>query len=170
MAFWAAIRTPGQRESFAAELVALAGFEIFLPRVRALVGARWKTGPLFPNYVFVRIVDRWRVLERTMGVVAVVRCGETPARCPDEEIAALLMRTDPDGVIRLSARPSSPQQVRRAFAPGEAVTVTGGAFAGFHGLHSGMSVHDREIILLDVLGGKRPVEIAARLIVPSAGP
>ena len=32
-----------------------------------------------------------------------------------------------------------------------------------------MSAHDREIILLDVLGGRRPVEIAARLIVSSVG-
>ena len=115
MPYWAAIKTLGQRESFAAESAALAGFEVFLPRVRALVGARWKTGPLFPDYVFVRIVDRWRILERTIGVVSVVRCGETPARCPDSEIAALLARTDPDGIVRLATQPS-PQPVRRAFA------------------------------------------------------
>lgn len=165
MAYWAAVKTIGQRESFAAEAVAVRGFEIFLPRVRALVGVKWKTGPLFPGYIFVRVVDRWRLLERTMRVISVVKTGETPAKCPDAEIGALLERSDPDGIIRLSARPA-PQIVRRAFAPGEAVTVTGGAFRGFSGLHSGMSVRDREIVLLDVLGGQRPVEIASDLVAP----
>lgn len=135
--------------------------------MRALIGVRWKTGPLFPGYLFVRVIDRWRVLERTMGVVSVVKTGETPARCPDEEIAALLARTDPDGIVRLPPGSGPAQPIRRAFAPGEAVTVTGGAFRGFHGLHTGMSVRDREVVLLDVLGGKRPIAIAAGLVVPS---
>ena len=158
--YWAAIRTFGQRETFAAESAALAGFEVFLRRVRALIGVKWKTGPLFPGYLFVRV---WRFLKRTMGVVSVVKTGETPARCPDNEIAALLARTDPDGIVRLAPQ-SSPQPIRRAFAAGEAVTVTGGAFRGFHGLHTGMSARDREVVLLDVLGGKRPVAIASGLV------
>ena len=160
MPYWVAARTVGQRESFAAEAAAMAGFEVFLPRVRTLIGVKWKTGPLFPGYLFVRVVDRWRRIDRTMGVIGVVKTGETPARCPDNEIAALLARTDPDGIVRLSVPPSS-QPIRRAFAAGEAVTVTGGAFRGFHGLHTGMSAHDREVVLLDVLGGKRPIAIAA---------
>ena len=64
-----------------------------------------EAGPLFPGYLFVRVVDRWRRIDRTMGVIGVVKTGETPARCPDNEIAALLARTDPDGIVRLSVPP-----------------------------------------------------------------
>jgi hypothetical protein len=59
--------------------------------------ARWKTNPLFGCYFFTRIVDQWRVLERTVGVLSVVKAAGLPARCPDEEIATLIARSDPDG-------------------------------------------------------------------------
>jgi hypothetical protein len=39
-----------------------------------------------------------------MGVVSVVKFGPAPARCPDEEIARLIARADPDGIVRLSPR------------------------------------------------------------------
>jgi hypothetical protein len=59
--------------------------------------------PLFPGYLFVRVVDRWRAFERSLGL-ALVKFGAAPARCPDAEIAKLIARTDPDGVVRLPAR------------------------------------------------------------------
>ena len=52
-------------ERLAAESVALAGFETFTPRIRVKRGVRWRTTPLFGSYFFVRVVDRWRILERT---------------------------------------------------------------------------------------------------------
>ena len=68
-----------------------AGFEILTPKIRTLVNARWKTNPLFGCYFFARIVDQWRVLERTVGVLSVVKAAGLPARCPDEEIATLML-------------------------------------------------------------------------------
>jgi transcription antitermination factor NusG len=59
----------------------------------------------FNGYLFVRVVDRWRILERTIGVLSVVKFGAAPARCPDEEIAKLIARTDADGIIRLPPHP-----------------------------------------------------------------
>jgi transcription antitermination factor NusG len=167
MPFWAAVRTVRNHDRLAVESVALAGFEVLAPRVREKVGAKWRTLPLFPGYFFVRVVDRWRALERSLGVLCVVKVGATPARCPDAEIAALLERSDADGVIRLRARPSSPPP-RRVLAPGAAIAVTGGPFAGLNGVYAGMSAREREMVLLTVLGASRPVEIAASLVVPAA--
>ena len=165
MAFWAAVRTVRNHDRLAAESVVSAGFEILTPKVRERVGSRWRTVPLFPGYFFVRVVDRWRVIERSMGVLTIVKVGVTPAKCPDAEIAALIERSDPDGVIRLAARPPL-RPIRRAFTPGARVEIAGGPFRGVEGVYQGMSARERELVLLNVLGSQRPVEIAAGLLAP----
>jgi hypothetical protein len=119
MPFWVAVRTVRNHDRLAVESVCQAGFEIFATRVRERFGSRWRTTPLFAGYFFVRVVDRWRAIERT-----IVKVGATPAKCPDLEIAALLERSDPDGIIRLAARPSSPP--RRIFTPGATVATADG--------------------------------------------
>jgi transcription antitermination factor NusG len=167
MPYWAALRVVPGHDRLAAESVALAGFETFTPKIRVRCAARWRTVPLFAGYFFVRVVDRWRILERTMGVAGVVKFGAAPARCPDEEIAKLLERSDPDGVIRLQARPSHASPRQRIIAPGAQVAIAGGPFRGLNGVYVGMSARERELILLNVLGASRPVEIAAGLIRPS---
>jgi transcription antitermination factor NusG len=162
MSYWAVARSVPNHDRLAAECIALAGFEIFVPRVRSKVGAKWRTMPLFPSYLFVRIESQWRAIERTMGVFAVVKNGSMPARCPDVEIKQLLERADPDGIIRLGARPSSLS--RHEFTPGAAVSIAAGPLAGFSGLYAGQKAADRELILLDLLGRQTPVTIDAGLL------
>src|ERR1700733_972444 len=147
MPYWAVARAVPHHDRLAAECVGLAGYETFVPKIRVRVGAQWRTTPLFVGYFFVRIVDQWRVLERTMGVFNVVKNGATPSRCPDAEIAKLIERADPDGVIRLGARPSS-SIVRRDFTPGAQVSIAAGPLAGFDGIYQGQRAAEREIILL----------------------
>ncbi len=162
MPYWAVIRAVPNHDRLAAECVAQAGFETFTPRIRTRVGARWRTVPLFPSYFFARVVDRWRVLERSMGVAGLVKFGAAPARCPDAEIAALLSRADPDGVIRLSPRPAG--ACARLLVPGSPVEIAGGPLRGFSGIYAGMSAQERELVMINILGGSRPVEIAAGLL------
>jgi transcriptional antiterminator RfaH len=164
MAFWAVVRAAPNRERLACESVVQAGFEIFVPRIRVRVGSQWRTTPLFGSYFFARIIDRWRVIERSPGVLSTIKFGTSPARCPDEEIARLIERSDRDGIIRLPPRPLSPP--RRTFSRGAMVAIADGPFAGFSGLYAGQTVHDREIILLDILGASRPVEVSAGLLAP----
>ena len=164
MPYWAVARAVPHHDQLAAQCVGLAGYETFVPKIRVRVGAQWRTTPLFVGYFFVRIIDQWRVLERTMGVFGVVKNGATPSRCPDAEIAKLLERADPDGVIRLGARPSSPS--RHDFTPGAPVAIADGPFRGFEGIYAGQRAQERELILLDILGATRPVEISAGLLAP----
>ena len=99
------------------------------------------------------------------GVAGVVKFGSEPARCPDQEIAQLLARADPDGIIRLNRSPAS--SAAHVFEPGAAVMISAGPFAGFSAIYSGMTAHERELILIDVLGRATPVDVAAGLVVPA---
>jgi transcription antitermination factor NusG len=85
--------------------------------------------------------------------------GEVPARCPDAEIAALIERSDADGVIRLSSSLTPQAVVRRAFEPGAPVLIGEGPFRDFQALHTGMSTRDREMVLIDLLGRKTTVGV-----------
>jgi hypothetical protein len=118
MPYRAVLRSAPGHDILAYEGVVRAGYEISTPKVRIRAGARWRTSPLFGCYFFARVIDQWRALERTIGVLRVVKAAGVPARCPDEEIATLIARSDADGVIRLSSCLTSQSVVRRAFEPG----------------------------------------------------
>ena len=98
---------------------------------------------------------------------SVVKSADLPARRPDEEIATLIARSDADGIIRLSSSLTSQSVVRRAYEPGAKVEIVDGPFRGFNGLHTGMSTRDREMVLINILGATRPVEISAGLFAPN---
>jgi transcription antitermination factor NusG len=143
MSFWAVARTLVRREAFAVAQLEAGGFEVFAPKTAA--------GPLFPGYVFVRIVERWRAVDRTLGVVNLVKFGESPARCPDDEVAALQSRVDSRGLVRL---PSKPPKRSRRLKLGAHVQV--GVLSA---VYAGMSARERELILIDLLGRRIAVEL-----------
>jgi transcriptional antiterminator RfaH len=160
-AFWGVVRSLPKRESFAAERLRVdSGFEVFLP----LVQTKRASAPLFSGYFFCRIVDRWRSINTTFGVLCLVRVGDCPARCPDREIEVLRSLIDGHGYIKLPEAPATP--VRRQIAIGAKVKVTAGPFGGMSGLYAGQSTRERELILLNLLGSQRLVTIAANLVVP----
>ena len=97
-AFWGVVRSLPKREVFAAERLRMDhGFEVFLP----LVQTQRASQPLFRGYFFCRIIDRWRSINSTFGVLCLVRVGDCPARCPDHEIAALKAMIDGHGYVKL---------------------------------------------------------------------
>jgi transcriptional antiterminator RfaH len=160
-AFWGVVRSLPKREIFAAERLRMDhGFEVFLP----LVQTQRASAPLFAGYFFCRIVERWRAINSTFGVLCLVRVGDCPARCPDREIDALKAMIDGHGYIRLPEAPPPP--VRRAIAIGAKVRITSGPFGGMSGLYAGMSTKDREKVLFNLLGGQREIRIASNLVVP----
>jgi transcription antitermination factor NusG len=166
MSYWCVARSTQNHENLAVDTVTMAGFETFAPKTRVQVGAKWRTAPLFTTYFFARVEARWRPIERSLGVASVVKFGAAPAKVPDAEIAKLIARSDPDGVVRLAARPP-PGAIRPALALGSKVMIADGPLVGFDGLYAGMGAGDRELVLMNILGAQRPVEIAAGLIVPS---
>jgi transcription antitermination factor NusG len=159
-AFWGVVRSLPKREVFAAERLRMdQGYEVFLP----LIQTKRVSAPLFSGYFFVRIVDRWLVINRTFGVLNLVRTGDSPARCPDHEINNLKSLIDGHGFIRLPDKPSGP--ARRVFEKGAPVKIVGGPFQGVGALHSGMSASEKEILLIAMLGAPRRIAVPRHLVV-----
>jgi transcription antitermination factor NusG len=159
-AFWGVVRSLPRREAFAAERLRDGGFETFLP----VVATKRSSAPLFASYFFVRIVEQWRSINSTLGVLCLVRVGDCPARCPDHEIDSLKAMIDGHGYVKLPEAPPPP--VRRKITIGANVRIASGPFGGMLGLYAGMSTKDRERVLLHVLGGQREIRIASNLVVP----
>lgn len=160
-AFWGVVRSLPKREVFAAERLRDHGYEVFLPLVRTTRAFL----PLFNGYLFCRIVDRWLVINRTFGVLNLVRTGDVPAKCPDREIASLKALIDEHGFVRLPDKSLSPP--RRVFEKGASVKIIGGAFQGVSALHSGMSASEKEILLIAMLGAPRRVAVPSHLVAAS---
>jgi transcriptional antiterminator RfaH len=119
---------------------------------------------LFASYFFVLIVEQWRSINTCFGVLGLVRVGDCPSKMPDAEIEALKAMVDRAGYVRLPEGRGAP--VKRQIAIGSKVKITAGPFGGMLGLYAGQSTRERELILLNLLGGQRPVAIAASLVVP----
>ena len=153
MPYWSVVRSLPKREAFASERLQAAGFETFLP----LVQTKRASQPLFAGYFFCRIVEQWRSINSTFGVLCLVRVGDCPARCPDHEVARLQAQVNRQGFIRLPDGPGA----RRQIAIGAKVKITGGPFGGWTGLYAGQSTKDRERVLLALLGRQTPVLIGA---------
>ncbi len=124
MAFWSVASTLSKREAFAAERLEDAGFEIFAPKTKT----KGRIEPLFPGYLFVRIADRWRAVDRTLGVLGLIKFGNAPAKCPDAEVASLRAQIDAQGLVRLPPRPPKPP--RRTIPAGAKVKIAAGPFQG----------------------------------------
>jgi hypothetical protein len=69
MSFWGVVRSLPKREAFAAERLEDGGFEVFLP----LIQTKRASTPLFAGYFFIRILDQWRAVNRTLGVLCLGR-------------------------------------------------------------------------------------------------
>ena len=146
MPYWAVARTLIHREPVAARRLEAVGFQVFAPSTD-------RGRPLFPGYLFVRIIDQWQAIDRTVGVLKLVRFGETPARCPDAEIDKLLAQVDADGFVRLPARP--PENARGKLSIGDKVRI-----AGMNAIVVGMGVRERQRVLIHLLG--RPIVAEVR--------
>jgi transcription antitermination factor NusG len=160
MPYWSVARTLPKREGFAAERLAAGGFEVFLPMIQT----KRATQPLFAGYCFCRIVEQWRSINSTLGVLCLVRVDDCPARCPDREIDSLKAMIDGHGFVRLPDGRGSP--AKRQIAIGAKVRIASGPFGGWTGLYAGQGARDRERVLLALLGRQTPVLLAGNLIVP----
>jgi len=151
---WYAAQTCANREKRVQEQLCQRDVEAYLP-VYASV-SRWKDRqvrlilPLFPGYVFVRLVlrDRLRVLQ-TPGVARLVGFGGQPTPLPDQEIEALRqglakeMRVEPRSYLKV----------------GQRVRVNTGPLQGLEGILERKKKVSRFVISLDLIMRSVAVEI-----------
>ena len=128
--FWCAARLMSRREALATHCSGLAGFDVYLPRLRERRISRGRKievrAPLFPGYAFVLIVLQWHQARWCPGVFNLIMAGDGPARVPDSVISEIQSR-ERDGLIELPKAPG--------LKHGDAVRVTHGPLQGLRGLY-----------------------------------
>jgi transcriptional antiterminator RfaH len=147
------------RERLALHCLKLAGFETYVPRIRERRIVRGRKvmaeGPLFPGYLFVHIEAGWFDARWAPGVASLTMHGDRPGCVPDAAIVELQAR-EKRGFIVLP----DPLKADPGFQSGDRLRVSAGPLAGFTGLYAGMAPHDRIVVLLEMLGGSRPVTLS----------
>jgi len=158
---WLLVRTKPKQESAAVRALASRGIEAYLPRLlepRSHVRAPRGPVPLFPSYVFARIVaaEQRAAAHYCPGVAGLVRFGDALGAVEDEFVADLRRREGERGFLVVG-------EVRRPREPGSRVRVVRGPLAGYEGIVARyMPSRDRVRLLLAMVGGARNVEVAAR--------
>lgn len=148
---WYAVSCKPRQESVAEEHLRRQGFHVYLPRIQVVKRrrGRWVDGveALFPRYLFIRTdPDLCNVapVRSTRGVNGLVRFGSHLAMVPDDVIAALQERQDPESGALPNDRP--------LFRAGESVKLVDGPLAGLEGIFCEQDGDMRVILLLDLLG------------------
>ena len=153
--FWCCAQIEPYRERLALHCLGLNGFEAYCPRLRQQIRSHGRkierTPLLFPGYTFVLIVSRWWDARWSAGVRRLVMDGEVPAHVPDAVIAEIRSR-ERNGLVELP-KP-------RGFVPGMRVRVVSGPLSAQIGMLAALRPHERVLILLQLLGGERRVELA----------
>jgi len=136
------------------------GYRIFRPQVRKF---RIKKGkqvpveePLFPRYIFIHldeVVSNWSRIRSTRGVSQLVRFAEMPAIVPERVVKTLKSRCDEKGVIDLT------EETPHVYASGDEIEITDGSFRGITAIIKEQTGEDRVLLLLDLLGKTRELEL-----------
>lgn len=154
---WLTAMTHPRRELLAVEHLERQGFRTYCPmalkRIRHARKSCEARRPLFPSYIFIEHNTQapWRPIMSTVGVRNLVQAAGRPALLEGTFITALRDR-EISGVI--SARSED-------FACGQRVSVDSGPLTGLIGEIVQLKERDRVVLLLDMLGQKTRVQIAA---------
>jgi transcription antitermination factor NusG len=161
---WFAAYTHSHHEKRVAQHFGERQIESFLPLYS--VTRRWRNGckmildlPLFPNYVFVRIVRRNRVsVLEVPGVLSLVGFGRELTPLPDFEIEALR-----SGLEQGKVGPHPYLVI------GERVRIKAGAMAGMEGVLVRKKNDLRVVLTLDTIMQSVAVEVDAGDVEPVTG-
>lgn len=139
------------------------GFETFNPiENRTVRHARRfviKQKSLFPGYLFVKFdveIDRWRSINSTRGVKALIMQRDRPVACPNGLVETLIKVADVNNVIDMS----------HGLLPGQKVKIKSGPFAEFVGTLERLDDLGRARVLLQIMCGQRTVHMVSRDIEP----
>jgi transcriptional antiterminator RfaH len=154
---WFVVQTLAHREVGARGQLGAQGFHAFLPQIAKTVRHARKLrnvrAPLFPGYLFVRLDldrDRWRSVNGTFGVAAIVMAHDRPAPVPRGVVEILKDNADETGLVALD----------RGLDIGQRVQVVSGPFAESFGSLDRVDASERVRVLLDIMGGQIPVVLA----------
>lgn len=159
MAQWYAMYTKPRQEAVALENLQRQNYKVLYPRARvqkrkAGQGVVAVLEPLFPRYMFVHLetgVDDFSKLRSTKGCVDLVKFGGKASTVPGDLIDLIHEQADGDYVIDL--------QNQNELQVGGKVRVAEGPLEGFLGTIASAKSEHRVIVLLNILGAERNVEL-----------
>jgi transcription elongation factor/antiterminator RfaH len=153
---WYAVQTRSRHERIACQHLMMRGFSLYLPTIvetHVWSDRRKKVEvPLFPGYVFVRLIahNEWRVqVLRTPGVVRFVGGAPEGSPIPEEQIASVRAVVE-----RKMAYVSHP-----FLKVGQRVRVCGGALEGVEGIFVKHNGSDTLVISVDAIQRSLSVSI-----------
>jgi transcription antitermination factor NusG len=162
---WYVIRTLPRLEASAERNLQQQGFHTFFPRL--IVTRRHarkfytKTEMLFPRYAFVMLdiqKDRWRSINGTIGVEALLTAKDAPLPVPVDVMNDLLAAADNNGIVDLST----------SFAIGDTVELISGPLIGAMGTLVRLSDNGRVELLLKMINGSVRLRAALDTLKPAA--
>src|SRR5215471_14517515 len=157
--YWCCAQVEQSRDRLAWHCLTLAGYKIYQPLLREPRRSHGRkiiaTPPLFPGYLFVWVVQGWWDARWSAGVRRLVMDGEQPARVPDAVIAEIKSR-ERNGFVELPKL--------HGLKPGMRVRVISGPLGEQIGMLAALRPHERVLVLLQLLGGERPVELGRNAI------
>jgi transcription antitermination factor NusG len=162
---WMIARTKPHREYEAKKALKEAGFEVYLPKLKLIVGRkrrktlqRKRPGRkrpnylyLFPRYLFVRLTEKWKPVLECKWISVIIRCPglvAEPATMKDKEIKEWKAR-EQGGFICL-----------KGYMEGQKVRAKAGPYAGQIGTFIELVGEDREFASFYILGQERRVEFS----------
>jgi transcription elongation factor/antiterminator RfaH len=151
---WYVVYSKPQKEESAQFHLQLKGVQVFFPRLflpRSL-RVRKQLVPLFPNYLFVRVIlpDQFNAVTWTPGVKRFVSFNDVPLPLEPEIVDYLAARATPDGIIM--AQPN--------LTVGQEVRISGGPFDGLAGIiQQPPNSRGRVKILMRLLSRRMNVEV-----------
>ena len=158
---WFAAYTTPRHEKVVARHLQSRHIESFLPLYSSV--RRWKNGcrvaveqPLFPSYLFVRILRREAIkVLQIPGVVSLVSAGREPAALPSTEIESLR-----------SSLPLRHFEPHPYLVVGEKVRITAGSLEGMVGVLIRRKNNCRVVLTLELIMQSVAVEIGIDEIEP----
>ena len=148
---WFLIYTKNNKEFFAKKQLENQNFEVYLPLFLSTRRHARKTTYIkkafFPRYLFVKLdldINRWKVINSTLGVDRIVVFDKQPAPLPEEVINNLKLMENEEGLIKFS--------FASQFKVGNEVVINKGPLAGITGIYKGMSDKMRVRVLLNFMG------------------
>ncbi|MBE0511344.1 MAG: transcription/translation regulatory transformer protein RfaH [Chromatiales bacterium] len=160
---WYVIQTKPRKEVQALENLQRQGYHSYCPWItqKKLQRRRWvsSTEPLFPRYLFVELAegtDNFAPIHSTVGVSAMVRFGNIPARMSDTAISYIMQQEA--GLMR------GHESNRPDWHPGDELEILDGPMMGLKGIFQKHLGEERVMLLLDLLGKQSRVVLSENLI------
>lgn len=160
---WYLLQSKPRQSERAKENLENQGFECFLPMVQVERVRQAKRSfmpePLFPGYLFIHLSDQhdnWSPIRSTRGVARMVAFNGAPQPVQESIISTLQERT---------------RQLPRinAYAQGDMVRITQGAFHSIEAVFQAYDGEERVILLLTMLNKQQQLHIPVQDIVKVMG-